>query len=139
MKTRIDDELKRMFRPEFLNRIDAVVTFKSLTTEQVREIVDLMLARTSKHLAEQEVYLEVTTAAKDWLAKEGFDRIYGARPLRRVITQRIENPLSEQLLHHKFNKGDTILIDADENGVTLLPKPAAKQPAGSGAAEVKEG
>jgi ATP-dependent Clp protease ATP-binding subunit ClpC len=139
MKTRIDDELKRMFRPEFLNRIDAVVTFKSLTTDQVREIVDLMLAMTSKHLAEQEVYLEVTTAAKDWLAKEGFDRIYGARPLRRVITQRIENPLSEQLLHHKFNKGDTILVDADENGVTLLPKPAAKQPAGSGAAEVKEG
>jgi ATP-dependent Clp protease ATP-binding subunit ClpC len=139
MKTRIDDELKRMFRPEFLNRIDAVVTFKSLTTEQVREIVDLMLARTSKHLAEQEVYLEVTTAAKDWLAKEGFDRIYGARPLRRVITQRIENPLSEQLLHRKFNKGDTILVDADENGVTLMPKPKAKEPAGSGATEVKEG
>ena len=139
MKTRIDDELKRLFRPEFLNRIDAVVTFKSLTTEQVREIVDLMLARTSKHLAEQEVYLDVTMAAKDWLAKEGFDRIYGARPLRRVITQRIEDPLSEELLRGKFSKGDTILVDADENGVTLIPKPAAKQPAGSGATEVKEG
>ena len=138
MKTRIDDELKRMFRPEFLNRIDAVVTFKSLTTEQVREIVDLMLAMTSKHLAEQEVYLEVTTAAKDWLAKEGFDRIYGARPLRRVITQRIENPLSEQLLHRKFSKGDTILVDADENGLTLLPKPKAKEPASTGATEIKE-
>jgi ATP-dependent Clp protease ATP-binding subunit ClpC len=138
MKTRIDDELKRMFRPEFLNRIDAVVTFKSLTTEQVREIVDLMLARTSKHLAEQEVYLDVTTAAKDWLAKEGFDRIYGARPLRRVITQRIEDPLSEELLRGKFNKGDTILVDADENGVTLIPKPMVKQPASSGAAEVKD-
>jgi ATP-dependent Clp protease ATP-binding subunit ClpC len=139
MKTRIDDELKRLFRPEFLNRIDAVVTFKSLTTEQVREIVDLMLARTSKHLAEQEVYLDVTMAAKDWLAKEGFDRIYGARPLRRVITQRIEDPLSEELLRGKFSKGDTILVDADENGVTLIPKPAAKQPAGSAATEVKEG
>jgi ATP-dependent Clp protease ATP-binding subunit ClpC len=138
MKTRIDDELKRMFRPEFLNRIDAVVTFKSLTTEQVREIVDLMLARTSKHLAEQEVYLDVTMAAKDWLAKEGFDRIYGARPLRRVITQRIEDPLSEELLRGKFSKGDTILVDADENGVTLIPKPHAKEPAGSGAAETKE-
>ena len=133
MKTRIDDELKRMFRPEFLNRIDAVVTFKSLTTEQVREIVDLMLARTSKHLAEQEVYLDVTTAAKDWLAKEGFDRIYGARPLRRVITQRIEDPLSEELLRGKFSKGDTILVDADENGVTLIPKPPAKEPARTGA------
>jgi len=139
MKTRIDDELKRMFRPEFLNRIDAVVTFKSLTTEQVREIVDLMLGRTSKHLAEQEVYLDVTMAAKDWLAKEGFDRIYGARPLRRVITQRIEDPLSEELLRGKFNKGDTILVDADENGVTLIPKPAVKQPASTGATEVKEG
>jgi ATP-dependent Clp protease ATP-binding subunit ClpC len=138
MKTRIDDELKRMFRPEFLNRIDAVVTFKSLTTEQVREIVDLMLARTSKHLAEQEVYLDVTMAAKDWLAKEGFDRIYGARPLRRVITQRIEDPLSEELLRGKFSKGDTILVDADENGVTLIPKPKAKEPAGSAAAEAKD-
>jgi ATP-dependent Clp protease ATP-binding subunit ClpC len=138
MKTRIDDELKRMFRPEFLNRIDAVVTFKSLTTEQVREIVDLLLARTSKHLAEQEVYLEVTMAAKDWLAKEGFDRMYGARPLRRVITSRIEDPLSEELLRGKFTKGDTILVDADENGVTLIPKPRAKEPAGSGA-ETKEG
>ena len=138
MKTRIDDELKRMFRPEFLNRIDAVVTFKSLTTEQVRSIVDLMLARTSKHLSEQEIYLEVTMAAKDWLAKEGFDRIYGARPLRRVITSRIEDPLSEELLRGKFAKGDTILVDADENGVTLIPKPRAKEPAGSGATENKE-
>ncbi len=138
MKTRIDDELKRMFRPEFLNRIDAVITFKSLTTEQVRSIVDLMLALTSKHLSEQEIYLEVTLAAKDWLAKEGFDRIYGARPLRRVITTRIEDPLSEELLRGKFAKGDTILVDADENGVTLIPKPRAKETAGSGATENKE-
>jgi ATP-dependent Clp protease ATP-binding subunit ClpC len=132
MKTRIDDELKRMFRPEFLNRIDAVVTFKSLTTVQVRSIVDLMLARTMKHLSEQEVHLDVTDAAKDWLAKEGFDRIYGARPLRRVITTRIEDPLSEELLRGKFSKGDTIFVDADENGVTLIPKPRAKEPAGAG-------
>ncbi|HVC99674.1 MAG TPA: ATP-dependent Clp protease ATP-binding subunit [Candidatus Dormibacteraeota bacterium] len=137
MKTRIDDELKKMFRPEFLNRIDAVVTFKSLTTEQVRQIVDLLIARTSKHLSEQDVHLEVTTAAKDWLAKEGFDRTYGARPLRRVITSRIEDPLSEDLLRGRFAKGDTILVDADENGVTLVPKPRAKEPAGSGA-ETKE-
>jgi ATP-dependent Clp protease ATP-binding subunit ClpC len=138
MKTRIDDELKKMFRPEFLNRIDAVVTFKSLTTEQVRQIVDLLLAQVSKRLTEQDVHLEVTMAAKDWLAKEGFDRTYGARPLRRVITTRIEDPLSEQLLQRKFTKGDTILVDADENGVTLITKPRAKEPAGSGA-ESKEG
>src|SRR5258708_35387178 len=94
MKTRIDDELKRLFRPEFLNRIDAVVTFKSLTTEQVREIVELLVNRTAKHLAEQDVFLEVTTAAKDWLAKEGFGRISGARPPRRGITTRIAGPLT---------------------------------------------
>ncbi len=133
MKTRIDDELKKMFRPEFLNRIDAVITFKSLTHEQVRAIVDLMLAKTMKHLSEKELYLQVTDAAKDWLAKEGFDKTYGARPLRRVITTRIEDPLSEELLRGRFNKGDTLLVDADENGITLIPKPLTKEPAGSGA------
>ncbi|MDQ6691758.1 MAG: AAA family ATPase, partial [Candidatus Dormibacteraeota bacterium] len=138
MKDRIDEELKRMFRPEFLNRIDAVITFKSLTTDQVRSIVDLMLAKTMKHLSEKEVYLEVTMAAKDWLAKEGFDKTYGARPLRRVITSRIEDPLSEELLRGTFTKGDTLLVDADENGIKLIPKPRAKEPAGSGA-EATEG
>jgi ATP-dependent Clp protease ATP-binding subunit ClpC len=132
MKQRIDDELKRMFRPEFLNRVDAVVTFKSLTTEQVRQIVDLMLSRLQKHLTEQDVHLEVTTAAKDYLAKEGFDRVYGARPLRRTITTRIEDPLSEELLRGKFSKGDTLIVDIDpETGITFTPKPRAKEPAGS--------
>ena len=134
MKEKIEEELKRMFRPEFLNRIDAVVTFKPLTPEQVRNIVDLLLARTSKHLAEQDVHLDVKDAAKDWLAKEGFDRQFGARPLRRVITSRIEDPLSEELLKGSFSKGDTILVDADENGIKLIPKrkkePAASAPTG---------
>jgi len=130
MKEKIDEELKRMFRPEFLNRIDAIVTFKSLTPIQVRSIVDLMLNRTTKHLREQDVHLEVSNAAKDWLAKEGFDKVYGARPLRRVITQRIEDPLSEELLRGKFAKGDTIFVDADENGITLIPRPKpAAEPA----------
>ena len=132
MKDKIDEELKRMFRPEFLNRIDAVVTFMSLTPAQVREIVELMLNRTTKHLKEQDVHLEVSTAAKDWLAKEGFDKVYGARPLRRVITQRIEDPLSEELLRGKFSKGDTVFVDADENGITLIPRPRAEaEPAGA--------
>jgi ATP-dependent Clp protease ATP-binding subunit ClpC len=91
-----------------------------------------------KHLSEKEVYLEVTMAAKDWLAKEGFDKTYGARPLRRVITSRIEDPLSEQLLRGTFAKGDTLIVDADENGITLIPKPKAKEPASTGA-EATEG
>ena len=90
-----------------------------------------MLARTSKHLAEQDVHLDVSMAAKDWLAKEGFDKVYGARPLRRVITTRIEDPLSEELLRGSFRKGDTVFVDADENGIKLVPRPAPKETAGS--------
>ena len=136
-KQKIDDELKRMFRPEFLNRVDAVVVFKSLTTHQIREIVDLQLNRLSKHLAEQQITIEVTDAAKDLLAKEGYDRTYGARPLRRVITSRIEDQLSEHLLRGKIARGDTVQIDVEgEENLKFTPvkhakkEPAAAAPAG---------
>ena len=137
-KQKIDDELKRMCRPEFLNRVDAVVVFKSLTTQQIREIVDLQLNRLDKHLAEQQIAIEVTDAAKDLLAKEGYDRQYGARPLRRVITSRIEDQLSEHLLRGKIARGDTVQIDVEgEDGLKFTPvkhskpkEPAAAAPAG---------
>jgi ATP-dependent Clp protease ATP-binding subunit ClpC len=124
-----------MFRPEFLNRVDAVVVFKSLTTVQIREIVDLQLNRLSKHLVEQQITIEVTDAAKDLLAKEGYDRMYGARPLRRVITSRIEDQLSEHLLRGKIARGDTVQIDVDEaDGLKFTPiKHRHKEPAASGA------
>jgi ATP-dependent Clp protease ATP-binding subunit ClpC len=135
-KEKIDEELKRMFRPEFLNRVDAVVVFKSLTTGQIRQIVDLQLQRLSKHLVEQQITIEVTDAAKDLLAKEGYDRIYGARPLRRVITSRIEDNLSEHLLRGKISRGDTVQIDVDgEDGLKFTPvKHRHKEPASTGAA-----
>jgi ATP-dependent Clp protease ATP-binding subunit ClpC len=135
-KEKIDEELKRMFRPEFLNRVDAVVVFKSLTTGQIREIVDLQLQKLSKHLVEQQITIEVTDAAKDLLAKEGYDRIYGARPLRRVITSRIEDNLSEHLLRGKIARGDTVQIDVEgEDGLKFTPvKHRHKEPAGTGAA-----
>ena len=136
MKDKIDSELKKMFRPEFLNRVDAIVVFKPLSTEQIRHIVELQLKKLTKHLKEQEIALEVTTAAKDKLAEEGFDRVYGARPLRRVITSRIEDQLSEQLLRGHISRGDTVVVDVDpEGGFTFNPKPRAKEPAGSGAKE----
>ncbi len=124
-----------MFRPEFLNRVDAVVVFKSLTTEQIRQIVDLQMVRLGKHLAEQQITIEITDAAKDLLAKEGYDRIYGARPLRRVITSRIEDQLSEHLLRGKIARGDTVLIEVEgEDGLKFTPtKHKQKEPAGSGA------
>ncbi|HEX9475494.1 MAG TPA: AAA family ATPase, partial [Candidatus Dormibacteraeota bacterium] len=135
-KEKIDEELKRMFRPEFLNRVDAVVVFKSLTTGQIRQIVDLQLAKLGKHLVEMQITIEVTDAAKDLLSKEGYDRIYGARPLRRVITNRIEDQLSEHLLRGKIARGDTVQIDVEgEDGLKFTPvKHRHKEPAGTGAA-----
>ncbi|HXM55322.1 MAG TPA: ATP-dependent Clp protease ATP-binding subunit [Candidatus Dormibacteraeota bacterium] len=127
MKTKIDEELKRLFRPEFLNRVDAIVTFKPLTPAQVRQIVDLEVARLQKHLTEQDVVITITDAAKDKLAEEGFDKQFGARPLRRVITNRIEDQLSEELLRGKFKRGDSVEIDVDpEGGFTFNPKPRPK-------------
>jgi ATP-dependent Clp protease ATP-binding subunit ClpC len=129
-KEKIDEELKRMFRPEFLNRVDAVVVFKSLTTGQIRQIVDLQLDRLGKHLIELRITIEVTDAAKDLLAKEGFDRMYGARPLRRVITSRIEDQLSEELLRGRISRGDTVVVDASpEGGITFHAGPRREETA----------
>jgi ATP-dependent Clp protease ATP-binding subunit ClpC len=129
-KEKIDEELKRMFRPEFLNRVDAVVVFKSLTTGQIRQIVDLQLQTLGKRLVEQHMTIEVTDAAKDLLAKEGYDRIYGARPLRRVITSRIEDQLSEELLRGHIARGDTVVVDISPDGsLTFQAAPRRKETA----------
>jgi ATP-dependent Clp protease ATP-binding subunit ClpC len=98
MKENLLNELKKRFRPEFLNRIDAVVVFHSLTKEHIRKIVDLMLSNVSKQLAEKEIKLEVTDAAKDFLGEKGYDKVFGARPLRRVIQNLVEDKLSDAVL-----------------------------------------
>jgi len=102
MKENLLGELKKTFRPEFLNRIDSVVVFHSLTKEHIRKIVDLMLATVSQQLAEKEIKLEVTDAAKDFLGEKGYDEVFGARPLRRVIQDMVEDKLSDSLLRGKF-------------------------------------
>jgi ATP-dependent Clp protease ATP-binding subunit ClpC len=113
-------ELKLAFRPEFLNRIDATVVFRPLTVEEIREIVDLMLARVRDQLRAQQMSLEVTQDAKDHIIKLGYDVAYGARPLRRVIQNMIEDPLAEQLLLGRYKPGDTVLVDRDpEAGLSL--------------------
>ncbi|MBJ7605120.1 MAG: ATP-dependent Clp protease ATP-binding subunit [Candidatus Dormibacteraeota bacterium] len=128
MKEKVDAELKKMFRPEFLNRVDAVVTFKPLTPAEVRQIVEILIRKLSKHLTEQEVHITVTTGAKDKLATEGFDKIYGARPLRRVITSRIEDQLSEELLAGRFQRGDAVEVDVDpEGGFTFNVTPGERE------------
>jgi len=130
MQSKILDELKRVFRPEFLNRIDAVVVFKRLTPPEMRKIVDLMVARISQHLFDQDMKLEITSEAKDKIATEGFDKVYGARPLRRVIQRVIEDPLSEELLRFKYKAGDTIVVGIDDKGevnITHQPMTAKKE------------
>jgi len=102
MKENLLNELKKAFRPEFLNRVDGVVVFHALTKEQIRSIVDLMLANVSQQLKEKEIMLEVTDAAKDFLGEKGYDEVFGARPLRRVIQDMIEDKLSEAVLRDEF-------------------------------------
>ncbi|HEY8488869.1 MAG TPA: AAA family ATPase, partial [Thermaerobacter sp.] len=116
MKRKIMDEVKRTFRPEFLNRIDELIVFHALTEEHLMKIVDLMLKRVADRLKEHGLELEVTEAAKRKLVKEGSDVVYGARPLRRTITRLVEDPLSEEMLAGRFQEGDTVVVDVDAEG-----------------------
>ena len=114
-------DLKEFFRPEFLNRIDEVIEFKQLTREQIAAVAELQLARLRERLAEREISLELTDAAKDVIAEEGWDPSFGARPLKRAIQRLIENPLARHLLEGDFGEGDTVLVDA-ENGEIAFTK-----------------
>jgi ATP-dependent Clp protease ATP-binding subunit ClpC len=118
-KTAIEDALKKAFRPEFLNRIDAAVIFQPLTEEQIKQIVDLVLKDIQKRLAERKITVELTEAAKDKLAKEGFDPAFGARPLRRTMQRLVENPLSTKILKGEFKEGDRVVVDVGPDGFTF--------------------
>jgi len=125
MKDKVMDELKRSFRPEFLNRIDEVIVFHSLSREDVKSIVDLMTRRVREQLKAKDVEIELTDAAKDLLAEKGYDPSLGARPLRRTIQRMVEDPLSEKLLWKEFKAGETVIVDARDGEIifehTLVP------------------
>ena len=120
MKDKVTEELKRVFRPEFLNRIDAQIVFHTLAKEHIRSIVDLQLIEVSKNLLLKGISMEVTDAARDWLGEKGYDPVFGARPLRRVIQNELEDRLSEALLEGRFGPGDTVMIDVSEAGEIVL-------------------
>ncbi len=126
-----EGQLREFFRPEFLNRLDEVLTFQALQPDQLRAIVDVQLARIAGHLEEQEIGLEVTNAAKDELAREGWDAEFGARPLKRVLQRRLQNPLAEAVLASTLTRGQVAVIDWTEAGGFALttrsgqPEPAA--------------
>ncbi|HJW21407.1 MAG TPA: ATP-dependent Clp protease ATP-binding subunit [Candidatus Limnocylindrales bacterium] len=128
MKDKVQAELKNNFRPEFLNRIDATVVFRSLTVDEIRQIVDLMLRRVRDQLKAQGMILEVTQAAKDRLIELGWDPAFGARPLRRVIQNKIEDVLAEHLLLNRYEAGATIVVDRDPDADLTIGAAEAKTP-----------
>ena len=126
MKEKVMTEVKKTFRPEFLNRLDEFIVFHELTEEQLRSIVDLMVMDLQKRLAERKLGVELTKKAKAWLAKEGYDPLFGARPLRRAIERYVENPLSTKLLRGEFVEGDTIKVDFRDGGLTFTVRVKTK-------------
>jgi ATP-dependent Clp protease ATP-binding subunit ClpB len=122
---RSSNELRDRFRPEFQNRVDEVVSFEALTREQLAHIVELQLARLRERLAERKLTLEVTDEAKELLAEEGWDPAYGARPLKRAIQRRLENPLASALLQGRFSEGDVVRADAEDGELVFERAQAA--------------
>jgi ATP-dependent Clp protease ATP-binding subunit ClpC len=121
----IEQALKKAFRPEFLNRVDEIIIFSRLTQEQVEQIVDLQMGEIHERLQEHGLAIELTDAARKWLAREGFDPHFGARPLRRALQRHVESPLSVQLLRGEFKSGDCVVVDADKEGIVFSLKEGA--------------
>ena len=128
MKGKVGEELKNHFRPEFLNRIDDVIVFHQLTQEQIIQIVDLMIASLDERLRAKDMGIELTKAAKDLLAKKGYDPLLGARPLRRTIQRDIEDPISERILFGELSDGEIILVDAKDDEFTFVGNAKANTP-----------
>ncbi|MDP6494290.1 MAG: AAA family ATPase, partial [Dehalococcoidia bacterium] len=118
LRSSIEEALKKTFRPELLNRIDEIVIFDPLSQEQVKQIVDILVGEVRNLLAERGLGIKMSDGAKDWLAKEGFDPVYGARPLRRAVQRYVENPLSNRILAGEFKEGDLIQVEATPEGLT---------------------
>ena len=121
--SKIEKALKDTFRPEFLNRIDEIITFSSLSKEQMEQIVDLQMEEIQERLCEHDLTVDMTPAAREWLANEGFDPAFGARPLRRALQKHVESPLSISLLSGEFKSGDTVIVEVDEETEQLVFRP----------------
>jgi ATP-dependent Clp protease ATP-binding subunit ClpB len=117
MRRNVMEALRANFRPEFLNRIDEIVIFKALTREEIGEIVEIQLTTISARLSDRHITISVTPGAKEWLATRGYDPVFGARPLKRLIQKEVLDPLAVKLLHGELHDGETVIVDSD--GVTL--------------------
>jgi ATP-dependent Clp protease ATP-binding subunit ClpC len=122
MRKKLTDSLKRVFRPEFINRLDSVIVFRSLNKQDIQQIVELEINKVGKRLEENQINLEITPAAMDLIAELGYDPDMGARPLKRVIQQKVEDPLSDAVLSGEFDDGDVILVDVKDGEIYLHRK-----------------
>jgi ATP-dependent Clp protease ATP-binding subunit ClpC len=127
MRKKLTEALKKVFRPEFINRVDSVVVFRSLNKEDIQNIVKLELNKVSERLQEHELALSATDAALAYLADEGYDAEFGARPLRRVIQQKVEDKLSDLVLAGEFGEGASILVDVNEDDEIVLTSKEEKK------------
>jgi ATP-dependent Clp protease ATP-binding subunit ClpC len=129
LRDSVNDALKRTFRPEFLNRIDEIIIFHPLTQDQIIQVVELMINDVRHRLDERGITFELTPAASHWLAEEGYDPVFGARPLRRAIQRHLENALSKGILSGEYQAGDHVVVDAGDSGLAMSKHAAAGQPA----------
>ena len=127
LRSSVNDALRKAFRPELLNRIDEILVFHPLTQDQIIQIVGLMVKEVQRRLKDQEITFELTPEASRWLAKEGFDPVFGARPLRRAVQRHLENTLSKRILREEAQPGDHILVDADEAGLVWTKREQVAQ------------
>ena len=130
MKSKVQEELKGHFRPEFLNRVDDIIVFHQLDREEIHSIVDLMIAKVDERLKDRDMAIELRPAAKDLLSQRGYDPVLGARPLRRTIQREIEDNLSEKILFGELRPGQIVIVDTEGSGETAkftfngVPKPS---------------
>jgi ATP-dependent Clp protease ATP-binding subunit ClpB len=113
--------VKQAFRPEFLNRVDEILLFHRLGREHMGSIVDIQFGRLTQLLKDRDIVLELTPRAREWLANEGYDPAYGARPLKRVIQRAVQDGLAEEILAGRVSDGSRVVIDANDDGIVLLP------------------
>ena len=128
MKSKLMKELKRLFRPEFLNRVDEIVVFHELTKAEIEQIVDIQIGQINERLAERHMMVMLTDEGRDLLVEEGFDPQFGARPLRRALQRLVEDPLAEKMLKEVFHDGDTVLVDAKDDEFLLRLHEAIDEP-----------
>ena len=129
MKEVVMGEVKKLFRPEFLNRVDEIIVFHPLNREHMSKIIDIQISEIMKRLAEKRLSIQLTASAKELLINKGFDPIYGARPLKRALQKYLEDPLAEEILKGRFKEGDKILVSA-RNGRIVFRKKEEKKKVG---------